>query len=293
MLVQDIWWHIHSLMPLQDSACSACVSSTFLRSWRCHPKLTFTKEALGLKQTEGQNIGVDFPNRVDHILKNHSGAGVKILKLVVPYYCNVSTCHLTSWLQKAITPGIEEVTLTLPAKYMEEYSFPCSVLSNGSGTSIWYLHLSYCAFRPTVGFDCLRNLTKLVLYKVCMTGDELGCLISNSFALEHLKLSMCNELVCLKIPVWLERLSYLYVTWCKNLQVIESTAPNLSTFSLIGDPVQMSLVKCSQVKNLNLCFSYELDIVNYAITNLPSIVPHLETLTLTSMNGVYSETSHY
>lgn len=47
----------------------------------------------------------------------------------------------------------------------------------------------------------------------------------------------------------------------------------------------MSLEKSSQVKNLNLCFSYELDIVNYAITNLPSIVPHLETLTLTSMNG--------
>ncbi|CAO2043990.1 unnamed protein product [Urochloa humidicola] len=47
-LPEDIWCHIHSLMPLRDSARSACVSCTFLYSWRCHPKLTFTEEALGL-----------------------------------------------------------------------------------------------------------------------------------------------------------------------------------------------------------------------------------------------------
>lgn len=188
MLVQDIWYHIHSLMPLRASARSACVSCTFLHSWRCHPKLTFTKEALCLKQTEDQKIGDYFTNRVDHILKNHCGAGVKLLKLVVPVYCNVSTCHLTSWLQKASTPGIEEVALWLPSEYMEDYNFPCSILLNGCGNSILYLHLRYCSFRPTIGFDCLRSLTKLDLYKVCIRGDELGSLISNAFALEQLTL---------------------------------------------------------------------------------------------------------
>jgi hypothetical protein len=94
-----------------------------------------------------------------------------------------------------------------------------------------------------VGFDCLRSLTKLDLNKVRITRDELGYLISNSFALEQLILGICNEVIRLKIPFWLERLSYLRVVWCKSLQVMESTAPNLSTLDLCGDPVQMSLGK--------------------------------------------------
>jgi hypothetical protein len=229
---------------------------------------------------------MNFTSRVDHILKNHSGSGVKILELVIPAYCNVNTCHLNIWLQNAITPGIEEVALLLPGNYREEYNFPCSLLHNGCGNSIRYLHLTYCALRPMVGFDCLRSLTKLDLNKVCITGDELGCLISNTFSLEQLKLGMCNELICLKIPFWLKRLSYLSVVWCKNLQVVESTAPNLSTIDLCGDPIQMSLGKSSQLKNLNVGFSHKPNIVCYAITKLPSIVPYLETLTISSMYEV-------
>ncbi|XP_044342116.1 uncharacterized protein [Triticum aestivum] len=66
-LPEDIWCLVHSLMPLCDSAHSACVSRTFLRSWRCHPKLIFSEEALGLKQKEGRNINIawDFTSRVN------------------------------------------------------------------------------------------------------------------------------------------------------------------------------------------------------------------------------------
>jgi hypothetical protein len=44
--MQDIWRHIHSLMPMRDAAQAACVSHAFLRSWRCHPNLTFCGTAL-------------------------------------------------------------------------------------------------------------------------------------------------------------------------------------------------------------------------------------------------------
>ncbi|WVZ87452.1 hypothetical protein U9M48_034088 [Paspalum notatum var. saurae] len=284
MIVQDIWRNIISLMPLRDSAHSACLSSIFLSSWRCYPKLTFTEEALGLKQKECQksDMAMEFTSRVDRILKNHFGIGVKAFKLVVPGFCNANTDHLNSWLQDAIAPGVEEVTLSQHSNYSEEYNFPCSLLYNGCGNSIQCFHLMNCAIRPTVGFDCLRSLRELDLHEVRITGDELGCLISNSFALEELKLASCNELICLKIPFWLERLKYLNVVWCKNLQVLECTAPNLSTFDLLGDPVQMS--KSSQVKNLSVGFLHKPNTVSYAITKLPSIVPHLETLTISSMD---------
>uniref|UniRef100_A0A0A9E7U0 At1g61320/AtMIF1 LRR domain-containing protein n=1 Tax=Arundo donax TaxID=35708 RepID=A0A0A9E7U0_ARUDO len=129
MLLQDIWCHIHSLMPLQDAARSACTSHTFLRSWRCHSKLNLTTKTLGLKRNaRGKcDIARSFTSRVDHILRNHSGIGVKTLRLGIPDYCNVSTSHLNSWLQIAITPGIEEVTLFLPSNYKAEYNFPCSL----------------------------------------------------------------------------------------------------------------------------------------------------------------------
>ncbi|KAM3332801.1 hypothetical protein ACQJBY_028135 [Aegilops geniculata] len=283
-LPEDIWCLIHSLMPLRDSARSACVSRTFLCSWRCHPKLIFSEETLGLKQKEGQNIDVArvFTSRVDHILKNHSDTGVKILKFVIRDHYNVDACHLNSWLQKAVTPGIEEVTLLLPTKHRKMHEFPCSALLDGRGNSIWYLYLTNCAFRPPVGFDCLRSLTKLHLYGVCITGDELGHLISNCFALEELEVSCCMKLICLEIPFWLERLSCLTVSQCDKLRVIKSTAPHLSIFDFFGEPVQLVLGESSKVKDLRVGYSFAPNAVSYAITKLPFIAPHLETLTVYS-----------
>lgn len=141
MHVQDIWCHIHSLVPLRDSARSACVSRTFLRSWRCHPKLTFSKESLGLKGQKS-DIAKSFTHAVDHILKNHSSAGEKTLKFVIWNFYNVNTCRLNSWLQKAITPGIEEITLLLDTKHLTEYNFPCSILVDDRGNSILCLSLT-------------------------------------------------------------------------------------------------------------------------------------------------------
>ncbi|CAL5014503.1 unnamed protein product [Urochloa decumbens] len=283
-LPEDIWCLIHSLMPLRDSARSACVSGTFLRSWRCRPILTFNEETLGLKKKEGQksDIAKAFASRVDCILKNHLGTCVKILEIVILDYYKVNACHLNSWLKSAIRPGIEEVTILLPAKQIPEYIFPCSMFVDGCGNSIRYLHLSYCTLRPTVEFDHLRSLTKLHLFEVLITGDELGCLISSSFSLEELELRCCWELFCLKIPFWLERFSCLRVDECNKLQVIESTAPNLSTVEFFGEPVQLMFGESSQVKNLMLEYSFEPNAVNYAITKLPSIAPHLETLILYS-----------
>jgi hypothetical protein len=141
-------------MPLRDSARSACVSGTFLRSWTCRPILKFNEESLGLKQMEGQksDIAKAFTSGVDSILKNHVGTGVKIFKLAIGDHYRVNASHLNRWLEKAMTHGIEEVELSLSCKYRP--SFPCSLFLDGRGNSICYLNLSYCTFRPTVGFSC-------------------------------------------------------------------------------------------------------------------------------------------
>ncbi|KAL6844471.1 hypothetical protein ACP4OV_026144 [Aristida adscensionis] len=116
------------------------------------PKLIFTEETLGLKQKEGQtdDIARDFTIRVDCILKNHSGSGVKKLKLAVFDRYNVTTCHLNSWLEKAIVPGIEEVTILLPTKYRVGYNFPCGRV-NTPIVADKFIHLKYLMIYLTYG----------------------------------------------------------------------------------------------------------------------------------------------
>uniref|UniRef100_A0A0E0L7L3 F-box domain-containing protein n=1 Tax=Oryza punctata TaxID=4537 RepID=A0A0E0L7L3_ORYPU len=141
-LSEDILRLIHSFMPMRDAARAACVSHSFLSSWRCHPNLNFSNETLGLNKNAcgKEELAGLFYSKVDHILKRHSGIGVKKLKI----------------------------------QYQAKYNFPCSLLSNGSGDSIQYLHLSNCSFHPTVTLGGLRSLTRLHLCLVRITENELG-----------------------------------------------------------------------------------------------------------------------
>jgi len=231
------------------------VCCAFLYSWRSFPNLTFSKQTLGLNEKTGGRCEIirDFTNRVDHIMKNHLGTGVKTLKLLGAPNSARYQRRLDSWLEKAVTPGIEDVTISLAEQFTaKKFKFPCSILSHGNGDSIHRLHLAHCAFRPTIGFGCFRSLARLHLFFVHIEGDELGCLLSNSLALEFLDLDYCFKIVCAKIPS-LQRLNHLSVTSCRKLKVIESKAPNLSSFHFESDHhVQLSLGKALQVKKLTL-----------------------------------------
>uniref|UniRef100_A0A0E0E8M5 F-box domain-containing protein n=1 Tax=Oryza meridionalis TaxID=40149 RepID=A0A0E0E8M5_9ORYZ len=277
-LPEDIWCHIHSLMPMRDAARVACVSRAFLSSWRCHPNLTFNERTLGLDEYVFET---DFISKVDHILEKHSGIGVKTFNLQVPYELDVCD-HVDHWLQFAITPRIEELNLMLYGT-VQEYNFPCSLLSDGIANSIRLLDLGHCAFRPTVELGSWRSLKRLCLSFVHITGDELGCVLSNSFALEWLELIYCDKIASLKIPCTLQRLSYLKVSECSRMRVIESKAPKVSNFYFTGYKVKLSLGEWLRVKELCMLSSH---LVCYACANLPSMMPNLETLSICSLDEV-------
>ncbi|TVU27372.1 hypothetical protein EJB05_29977 [Eragrostis curvula] len=281
-LPEDIWQHIHSLMPMRDAARVACVSRAFVPSWRCHPNLTFSNETLGLNKNARGKDGSDsiFSSIVDHILTKHSGIGLKTLKLQIPSdFSAKDYCYIDGWLRTALTLGIKELTLILhPLK--SKYNFPYSLLSNGSGNSIRYLHLVRCSFCPTATLSCLRSLTRLYLCHVRVTGDELGCLFPHSLALERLEVRYCDGIVRLKVPCILQRLSYLEVLGGDRLEAIDNEAPNISTFLFEGDnAVKLSLGETLQMKRVKIQRSGS---VFYARTELPSRMLNLEALTLRS-----------
>ncbi|XBI82375.1 hypothetical protein VPH35_091075 [Triticum aestivum] len=306
-LPEDIWRHICYFLPLKDAPRAACVSRAFRSSWRCHPNLSFSKETLGygppawsrkrevmdyMENARTQRkIAGDYNSRVDHILRNHSSTGVKTLSLGFygPYNANTSYC-LDGWLQIAVTPGIEELSLILHSKsdHLSKkaiYNFPCPLLSNGSGNSIRELDLVGCAFRPTAGFGCMRSLTSLYLCCVNIESDELGFLLSSSFALERLELTSCGEIISIKIPALLQGLSYLKVSQCSMLQVIESKAPNISSFHFDGEQVQLFLGESLQMKTIFISHSC---VLHYARAMLPSSTPNLETLNIVSTGEMVS-----
>ncbi|KAF8684397.1 hypothetical protein HU200_044290 [Digitaria exilis] len=241
-------------MPMRDAAQAACVSRSFLHSWRSHPNLDFSITTLGLNKKAYKNdeIARYFSNKVDHILGKHSGI------------------------------GIEEFTLALPKK--AKYNFPYSLLSNGSGDSIRYLHLDCCSFHPTSELGWLRTLTRLHLCDVCISRGELGSLLSSSLTLEQLEIMYCDGIVCLKVPCILQRLSYLKVLGCSRLRVIDSAAPNIYSFYFAGDcRIKLSLGAALQMKDLHMSFS---GAVHCTRVELPSSMPNLETATIHSGNEI-------
>ncbi|KAL6631018.1 hypothetical protein ACP70R_028358 [Stipagrostis hirtigluma subsp. patula] len=96
-------------MPLRDAARVACVSRIFLSSWRFRPNITFSTETLGLdKNVDGEakknELAQDFTRKIDHILKNHSGVGLKALSIAFYYGYNADpSCYLNRWLEIAAT----------------------------------------------------------------------------------------------------------------------------------------------------------------------------------------------
>uniref|UniRef100_K3XQ85 F-box domain-containing protein n=1 Tax=Setaria italica TaxID=4555 RepID=K3XQ85_SETIT len=210
-LPEDILCHILSLLPLPDAARAACVSHRCLRSWRCFPNLTFNQKTFGLKLNEGTSYAraKKLVDRIDHIIQNHSGIGVKTLKLDVRCCAKVITAgHLDSWLQATIRSGILDISVELPQHLMLDYNPPCSLLSC-AGSSLQSISLFSCAFHPTLRIGCLKSLKSVCLNLVHTTGEEIQCLFSSAISLEYIELTNCNETTFLIIPSHLQELSTL------------------------------------------------------------------------------------
>ncbi|KAM3276146.1 hypothetical protein ACQJBY_044502 [Aegilops geniculata] len=280
-LPEDIWCHIYSLLPMRDAARAACVSHAFKRSWRCYPNLAFNMITLGIDiESCGEDgIASNFTNKVDHILKNRPCIATKTLEIVFRYY-NAKVCNIDSWFQAAVTPGIEELTIELSSKSGRYYNFPWSLLANESGNSIRYLNLARCAFSPTDEL-CFKSLSRLELSDVAITGDQLGSILHNSFALQRMQLKFCNKIICLKIPFHLQQLRYLDVfDGGSSLRVIEVEAPNLSNFQFMGHrKVHLSFGVGLQFKKFDLYFP---GAISYVCADFLSSLRYVEDLSLGS-----------
>lgn len=291
-------------MPLKDAARAACVSHGFLCCWRRYPILVLNSKTIGLAKRKLSLYAEDVPlyepalkvddmesyaiSKIDHIINNHSGIGVKVFKLQLFACPNIDAAVLDKWFVHVIKAGIKELSLEMSlCKKRTEYNFPCSILSSkAGGGTIQSLFLSSCSFHPTVALGCNISLTSLHLYEVHISGEEIGQFLSNSFALERLVISDCNDIIQFKVPCLMQQLKYLQVTKCEMLEVISIDAPKLSSF-IYGDVgIQISLGDPLQVKDIRLMGYNQPNTVCFARTELPSIMPNVESLIVSSTDEV-------
>ncbi|KAJ1289505.1 hypothetical protein BS78_02G169400 [Paspalum vaginatum] len=224
----------------------------------------------------------EFISRVDHILKNHSSMGVKMFHLHTYPCSDLPTSNVDRWLETAIRPGIEEFELSMFERHGMKYEFLCSVLSSEWRSSIQYFFLAECSFHSAVQVGFMNSLTNLRLDSVHVTGEELYIFLSNSCALKQFYLSNCEDIICLKVPCLLKQLNILYVFGCLNMEMIESNAPNLSTFSYVGDPIRISHGNAVQVRKVKFRHHHSPGALYYARTKLPFIAPNVQTFSLTT-----------
>uniref|UniRef100_R7WF82 At1g61320/AtMIF1 LRR domain-containing protein n=1 Tax=Aegilops tauschii TaxID=37682 RepID=R7WF82_AEGTA len=142
---------------MRDAARTACVPQSFLHFWRCFPKLVFNPETLAAGRqpfVRGGDRGKYVFSKEQEVLENHSGIGVKTLKLHLSACCkkDIDTSLLDGCLQAFVKPGIVDLAVLLPDCYASEYSFPSSLLlnddvANSRSTSVLKsLYLSSCGF---------------------------------------------------------------------------------------------------------------------------------------------------
>ncbi|KAJ1257650.1 hypothetical protein BS78_10G011800 [Paspalum vaginatum] len=221
------------------------------------------------------------------IVNNHSGTGVKTLKLLLrPCGSVITGNQLDNWLQAAVKPGIAELAMDLPLNSDLSFNFPCSLLSCAA-SSLQSLSLSSCAFCPTLMIGCLGNLRKVCPRAVRITEEELGCLFFCAISLEKLEVSQCDGITCLKIPSHLQQLSFLQVFLCRNLRVVEIYAPKVSTFSFTGPPTKISISNSSQMKNMTMDGQFYCGMFHHTLTKLHSIASNLQTLVLLSSKEAF------
>ena len=74
---------------------------------------------------------------------------------------------------------------------------------------------------------------------------------------------------------------------CKTLELIENKAPNLCTVHIDTTPVRLPFGESLRVKNLEMLWPFEYNLVYYARAEIPRIMPNLETLSISSAGEVH------
>lgn len=282
-LLQDILHTIISRLPIREAVRTSVLSSHWKHIWCSRTQLEFSFRSLVRKK--GANIPRStiseyvFIQRVDAVLKQHSGIGVEKLEVdFSPLHAEHSE-HIDTWVKFAIASKIKQLSFDFVIQYpsTEPYIFPFQFFYATSGSHLQSIKLGSISLKQQASIKFLVNLKTLELVDVNITDDELKVMLFNCKVLEFFGISRCKFITSLHTPHPLSPIKHLQVSQCFLLQDIEL---NVGLITLEYEGPLISLASPSTLRNLCIKSSDIRSSLAYIFTKLPSTLPQLEMLTL-------------
>lgn len=193
------------------------------------------------------------------------------------------TRHVDRWVSFAAKPKARHIVFDFSRgswgdDHDSRYMFPLHNFSGSNGSSVRSLRLMFLCLNPPPGFCGFTNLKKLKLDGVSVPG-HLQCLLPECAVLEWLSIVRCT-LHGLQTSQPLYRLRYLRVQHCEGMRKVEIQAPNLDIFKFHDSPMPIVLNGCLALAEATVALLASSDCFNYAFTELPSGIPHVQKLNM-------------
>lgn len=283
--LQDILHSIVSRLPIRQAVRTSILSNQWKHVWCSRSNLEFSFKSLVYKKGSGIPRSYIseyvFIQRVDEVLRQHSGKGVEKLKIQFHPLHNEHAEHVDRWVEFAISSKAKQLIfdfeVQLPTK--EPYSFPFQLFDANSGSHLQSIKLGSVSLKHPASMKVFVNLKKLELVKMNITDEELKLILCNCNVLEFIGIS-CIMLTCVQTCYPSKQLKHLHVSHCPSLQGIELHF-GLITLEYEGSLIPLappSTLRKVSIKSSDICSA-----LAYMFTELPSnTLPHLEMLTLRS-----------
>lgn len=220
-----------------------------------------------------------FIQRVNAVLKQHSGFGVEKMKVQFSPLHSEHAEHIDGWVQFAIASKTRQLIFNFEGRDPTKapYSFPFQLFDAANGFHLQSMRLGFVSLRQPSNIKVIVNLKRLELVNVNITDNDLKLMLFNCNVLEFFGISCCQMLTSLQTARPYNHLKHLRVSHCPLLKVVELN------FGLVKLEYEGMLVPLAPPSTLrNLCIE-SLDIsscIQYIFTELPSTLPRLEKLTL-------------
>lgn len=282
-------------MPIRQAVMTSILSKHWKHVWCSRTNLEFSFESLVYQKESGvpcSDLRHLFIQRVNSVLKQHSGVGVEKLEVNFSPLHNEHAEHIDRWVRFAIASKTKQLIFDFRFQYRgkEPYTFPFQLFNTSNGSHLQSLKLGSISLKQPANIKFFLNLKKLELVDVNITDEELKLMLCSSNVLEFVGISCCKMLTQIYTSHPMNRIKHLKVSHCPLLEGIEL---HFGLITLEYEGLVIPFAPPSTLRNISIELSEICSSLAYLFTQLPSNLRHIETLTLRGQENQVSTTYNF
>ncbi|KAL6651757.1 hypothetical protein ACP70R_010682 [Stipagrostis hirtigluma subsp. patula] len=274
-----------SRLTLKEAVRMSILSRKWKRLWKCYPKLVFTRATMCSSDPmtgHQEPMRTRFIRGVNSVVRQLRSTNLDKFAVKFPLRKRHSH-HINRWVKFSAASRTKHIVLDLcpgpkgSSHTDDMHSFPLDIFNASGGSFVKYLRLGFVILNLPSGFCGFKNLKKLTIHEVVITG-ELQCLLPECPVLEWLSVTWC-KLVGLSISQQLSRLLFLRVEY-NNLQKLNIQAPDLATFEYADDIIPIVLGESLNISKATINLFSSSDCFDYVFCELFNTLSHVQSLSV-------------